>query len=187
MTSPDALAGRLGLGNRPARISLFHRVLAVVRAPTVDAELAEGVSPSASPAHQLRADHIRRPQTRSRIASALNAAIDDADGLGPYRSPIAPVNREAIILCRRELQALAESVPSAENASTRGLAIASQLVFDGSGALFDPPGLPNAAERLANSIHAARSALRVSAEFDPRHDWRNESWTGKARTSPRRI
>ena len=49
MTSPDALAGQLGLRNRRVRISLFHRVLAVVRAPTLDADLAAGIRPWATP------------------------------------------------------------------------------------------------------------------------------------------
>jgi hypothetical protein len=166
MTSPGALAGRFGLRNRRDRILLIPRVLAVVRAPTLDADLAAGVRSSATLAHQLRADHLTRARVRRRIATALYRAVADASRPVRHGTPQAPLSREAIRCCHRELRALATSVATLENPRTQGLAIASQLAFDGRGPLFFQPGQRGAIERLANTIQAAEAALRVSAEFE---------------------
>ena len=68
--------------------------------------------------------------------------------------------------CREQLLALATSVATIENPRTQGLAIASQLAFDGRGALFFQPEARGELERLANTIQVAEAALRVSADFD---------------------
>ncbi len=57
----------------------------------------------------------------------------------------------------------------------QGVAIAHQLAFDGSGALFFHPRDKRSVERLASTIGAAQSALRVSGDFDRRGGWRSES------------
>jgi hypothetical protein len=74
----------------------------------------------------------------------------------------------AIRCCREQLLALAASVATHENPRTQGLAIASQLAFDGRGALFFQPETRGELDRLANMIQAAEAALRVSAAFDER-------------------
>lgn len=166
MTSTGAPRGRLGPGNRRARTLLVPRFLAFVQAPSLDAELANGIRPSATLAHQLRADHLTRARVRRRIATALYRAVADASRPVRHGTPQAPLSREAIRCCHRELRALATSVATLENPRTQGLAIASQLAFDGRGPLFFQPGQRGAIERLANTVQAADAALRVSAEFE---------------------
>jgi hypothetical protein len=166
MASPRALAGRFGLRERRASVPVVPRFLALVRAPNLDAELAEGLLPSTTPAHQLRADHLRRPRVRRRIAAALNRAVAEAGRPVRRGSPEVPLNGDAIRRCRRELLALAASVATLEDPRTQGLAIAFQLAFDGRGALFLQPETRGGLERLANTIQAAHAALRVSAVFD---------------------
>lgn len=155
MTSPTLLVERISA-----------RWLAFVQAYRLDAELAEGLRPSASPAHQLRADRLHRARVRRRIASALNRAVADASRPVRYRSPQVPLSRMEIRCCREQLLALATSVATVENPRTQGLAIASQLAFDGCGPLFFQPETLGGLERLANTIQAADAALRVSADFD---------------------
>ena len=138
----------------------------MVQAPTLDAELAAGIRPSASSAHQLRASHLRREHVRRRIASALNGAVEAAGRPLHHEIGKAPLDREAVRSCHREIRALASLVASVENPRTQGVAIAFQMAFDGRGALFFQPDTPNGIERLANTIHAAQSALRVSGDFD---------------------
>jgi hypothetical protein len=53
-----------------------------------------------------------------------------------------------------------------DNPRIQGVAIAFQLAFDGRGAMFFHPDTPNDIERLANTVRAAHSALRVSPDFD---------------------
>jgi len=143
-------------------------LLAFLQAPRIDADLAEGIRPSASPAHQRRADHLRRARVRRRIAAALNRAVEDAHRFVRQGTAQAPLSREAIRCCHRELRALASSVASLEDPPARGVAISFQLAFDGRGALFFQPDTDHEIERLANTIAAARGALAVSAEFERR-------------------
>jgi hypothetical protein len=102
---------------------------------------------------------------RRRIATALNRAVDDA--FRPVRrgTAKAPLSREAIRQCAGEIRELANLVATLESPRTRGVAISFQLAFDGCGALFFQPGTPDRVERLANTLHAARRALHVSAEL----------------------
>jgi hypothetical protein len=163
MTFPGSLARRQHQ-HRP-RAQLLPRLLAVLQAPNLDAELAAGIRPSASPAHQARADHLLQCRVRRRIATALNRAVDDASRPVRRRTAQVPLSREAIQHCGGEVRELANLVATLESPGIRGVAIAFQLAFDGRGALFFQPGTPDAVERLANTLHTARRALRVSAEL----------------------
>jgi hypothetical protein len=137
-----------------------------VRAPNLDEELAAGIRPSATPAHQLRADHLRRRRVRRRIAAALNSAVEEAYRPVRPRTAQAPLSREAIRSCHHEIEELATALTAIESPRTRGVAIAFQLAFDGRGALFFQADEAYPTERLANAVWAAQSALLVSADFD---------------------
>lgn len=166
MTSHGAHAGRLKVGRGRPRLLLVARLVALVRAPTLDQDLADGVRPSASLAHRLRADHLTQPRVRRNIAAALARAVADADR-PVRRTAQVPLSREAIRCCERELRGLADALlVERENPRAQGVAIAFRLAFDGGGALFLQPETRHARERLANTVQAALSALRVSAEFD---------------------
>lgn len=164
MGFPGSLSRRLE-GHRP-RVAIVPRLLAALRAPMLDADLAAGVRPSATPAHQLRADHLRRKRVRRRIAVALSRAVDDAGRPVLRGTPQAPIRRRAVRGCEREIRALASAVATADNPRVQGLAIAFEMAFDGGGPLFDQPYTWVSVDRLANTVQTALSALRVSAEFD---------------------
>jgi hypothetical protein len=169
MTSPDPLAEHLA--EHPGAISRLKvrmnaQVRAVAQGPRLDSELAEGVSPSSSPAHLARADRITSPRVRRRVAGALNRAIEESFAPAQRLSTTAPLSEEAIRTCREQLITLARQIVAVENPRVQAVAIASQLAFDGRGALFFQPNEKSSVERLANTIRAALSALRVSGEFD---------------------
>lgn len=151
--------------HRP-RVAILLRLVAIARAPALDGELAAGMNPSVSAAHRLRADHLRRRPVRRRIATALERAVEDACHPDLPGTPQVPLRREAIHRCRREIQALAKAVATADQPRTQGVAIAFQLAFDGGSPLFLQAQSHDGVERLANTVQAALSALRVSAEFD---------------------
>jgi hypothetical protein len=142
------------------------RLLAFVQAPRLDTDLCAGVRPSASRAHRLRADHLRRRRVRRVIATALRRAVEDAHQPVRPRTAQAPLNREGIRRCQREILALADLVSTLESPRAQGIAIAFQLAFDGCGPLFFQPGTSDGTERLANTVEAAHRALRVSADFE---------------------
>jgi hypothetical protein len=145
---------------------LVFRLLALIRAPRLDADLGAGVSPSTTYAHRLRADHLRRTEVRRRIATALERAAEDVKHPVRHGTPQAPLDREAVHGCEREIRALANSVARAENPRTQGVALAFQLAFDGGSALFFHPDASDGIDRLANTVRSAQNALRVSADFD---------------------
>jgi hypothetical protein len=159
MTSLGSSAARLGS-------AINTRWIAVAHAYELDADLAYGVRPATSSAHQLRADRLHRPRVRRRIARALARAVVDARRPIRPRAPQIPLSSNEISRCERQLLALAESVAFAENPRTQALAIASQLAFDGGGPLFHQPGARGRSERLANTIHAADAAFGVCGDFD---------------------
>ena len=142
------------------------RLLALLQAPSLDADLGAGMRPSVSPAHQLRADHLRREDVRRRIARALERAVEDVSKPVCHATALAPLDRRAVRTCQRQIRALATSVSTMDDPRIQGVAIAFQLAFDGSGAMFFHPDAPDGIERLANTVRAAQNALRVSADFD---------------------
>jgi hypothetical protein len=165
MTSSEKIARR-ARGISRLRLRLSARVRASVEGPRLDSELAEGISPSASPAHLARADRITRPRVRRQIAAALNRAIEESFAPARRLTPQVPLSVTAIRECREQLITLARRIVNTENPRVQGVAIASQLAFDGRGALFFQPKEKSSSERLANTIQAAMNALRVSGDFD---------------------
>jgi hypothetical protein len=166
MTFRPRVAEPLASGARSRRTRVIPRLVATLRAPILDADLAAGRRPSATPAHQLRADHLLTPRVRRRIAAALNRAVADSIRPARDRSAQVPLSREAIRRCQRDLRALAAAIATLENPRVQGVAIASQLAFDGGGPLFAQPAVRDSVERLANTIQAANAALRISGQFD---------------------
>lgn len=165
MVSPERFARPAGWISQ-LRFRLNARVRAIVEGSRLDSELAEGVSPSASPAHLARADWITRPRHRRQIAAALNRAIEESFAPARRLTPQAPLSETAIRACREQLITLARRILTTENPRVQAVAIASQLAFDGRGALFFQPRDKSSTERLANTIGAALNALRVSGDFD---------------------
>jgi hypothetical protein len=163
--TPDSLTEQRDIVSQ-LRI-LVIKLRALAHGPSLDADLAMGIRPSASAEHLARADLITRPWTRRRIQAALNTAIERAAAPRRRVTAEAPVSANAILECRDQLIMLANAVVAAENPRVQGIAIARQLAFDGRGALFfQPKNRKRAVERLKNTIEAALRALSVSSEFD---------------------
>jgi hypothetical protein len=173
MASPDSLAGPLRFEPRRAlRASLFVRFYACVTGPSLDADLADGVSPTASILLGARADWITRPRRCRAVAQALGGAVDAAKRT-PNRglSPRVPVDANAVEDCRDDLLALAETLSTIEQPPAYGVAIARQLALDGRSPLFlqAPDRRHGANRRLAWTLEAAQRALVVSGDFDSLH------------------
>ena len=145
---------------------LVARFRALVQAPSLDADLGAGVRPSVSPAHQLRADHLRRKGVRRRIATALERAVEDVARPVNHATARAPLDREAVRSCQAQIRSLATRVSTLDNPRIQGVAIAFLLAFDGSGAMFFHPDSDDGIERLTHTVQAAHNALKVSADFD---------------------
>lgn len=170
MASPGSLAGlfRSELP-RAVRASFLVRLWAFLAGPRLDAELADGISPTTSIVLGARAVWITRRRACCTVAQALRGALDAA-GRPPDRCLQAgvPVDAGAVQVCRDDVLALAEALSTIERPSAYGVAIARQLAFDGRSPLFlqAPDRRKGADRRLACSLHAAHRALEVSRDFD---------------------
>lgn len=170
MASSGSLAGPLRFEpHRALRTRLLVRVWAFVAGPSLDAELADGVSPTASILLGARADWITRPRACRLVAQVLRGAVEAAEQ-PPNRSLSSrvPVEADAVELCADEVLALAERLTTIERPSAFGVAIARQLAFDGRSPLLlqAPAHRDGAGRRLASTVDAAHRALSVSADFD---------------------
>jgi hypothetical protein len=78
-----------------------------------------------------------------------------------------PVDCGAVRVCKDAVLSLADTLGTIERPPARGVAIARQLVFDGSSPLFlQAPDRKGNAQRLASTLYAAQRALEVAADFD---------------------
>jgi hypothetical protein len=171
MPFPGFQAGRLPPEPVGASGKRFlARLWALLAGPRYDAELAVGISPSTSICLRARANQITRRRACRRVAEALGGAIEAAKAPpkpNPW-DPKVPVDAAAIQSCSDSVSALAETLATIKRPPVRGVAIARQLAFDGRSPLFlqAAPYRKGADRRLANTVHAARRALEVSADLD---------------------
>ena len=170
MASPGSPAAHLpSESRRSPRTSLLVRLCAFLGGPSLDPELAQGISPTASILLGARADWITRPRACQKVAQALRGAVEAAERLPDRRrSTRVPLEADAIQACRDDALALAETLATVERPSSYGVAIARQLAFDGRSPLYlQAPDRRQGAElRLTWALNAAQRALDVSADFD---------------------
>lgn len=121
----------------------------------LDARLAEGVAPSASPELSLRARQLASRRSRRALAEALTSAARTAER--PEQrwmrtTALAPTVRSAI----GSLEALARDLVEVDDPGVRGVALASFLVCDPVSPLYSRHS-PVSVRELADR---ARSGLR---------------------------
>jgi len=137
-------------------VSTGERLLARLRAGSLDRQLATGTAPETGSLLALRADAIARPATRKSLARQVQRILRYAANPGRHR-PTA-LSGSA---CRNVLDAadvlgrLAERLRSPCPVSARGMAMVKILLTDGTGPLYYPARNGD----LAASVDDAISAL----------------------------
>jgi hypothetical protein len=134
------------------RPSLGLRLRVRIRARALDEELARGASPTRTRELALRAKQLVAPQLRERLAAALENLVEDVER-PPSISNIVPLPRREIIELRAPLIGLARRLRDPAPVYSRGAAMVSLLVRDGTGPAFTP-----------GAGAALRRALRVATE-----------------------
>jgi hypothetical protein len=121
----------------------------------LDPELASGADPAASAALTRRADQLRSPEERARIANRLVEFVGDARGanLGAFRTKTR-ARHAAIRASADDLVALALRLRDQAPITVRGAALIALLVNDPEGPLRHGDG-----HELADAVQAARVAL----------------------------
>jgi hypothetical protein len=127
---------------------IWLRVLTRWSAGDLDRRLALGIDPMLSDELSLRVGQLGSPGTRTRLANALRAAVEFANG---RRAPLIAtrLRREEIRSCGELLLSLAERLRAGEPVGAQGLAMTARLVDDRAGPLYRA--------RAAGSLPAAVS------------------------------
>jgi len=128
-----------------------------------DERLAAGDDPASSGELSLRAAQLRSPARRIRLASFLDHVVREAFSERPGFTTQAPVRRADVRSCADELSALARRLRERPAVNVRGVAMASQLLNDGTSPLYTETG-PSA---LSDVVHSALRTLDPEQATEP--------------------
>ena len=115
----------------------WHRLLARALASSLDRQLAAGRPPLSGHALAIRAREIISPAARRDLAQRWSNVLDRASRRPVPRSPRAPLRRGAVIAAGEDLREMISVLTSGLPIDARGAAMASRLLSDGTGPLYN--------------------------------------------------
>ncbi|MFY9782312.1 MAG: hypothetical protein WAK12_02090 [Acidimicrobiales bacterium] len=119
---------------------LWVRLAARVLAPSLDARLAQGEGPETSPLLAARALRLTSwPQRRTIADSWLDVLIQAREKLSPFDPRVRLVNRR-VLNVEWQIHALVNALLMPLT-TARGVAMASTLLGDGAGPLYNPSSM----------------------------------------------
>ena len=114
----------------------WDRALASTRAAVLDARLAAGVAPESGRLIGLRARALVVPARRQRLASDWDRLVKMARERPPARARV-PLRRDRIVAAEADIRDLQRSLRASAPVPARGVAIASTLLADGAGPVYN--------------------------------------------------
>jgi hypothetical protein len=140
------------------RLQPWHRALARCAAARLDRELAAGTSPESSVTLAARAIQLTSMTFRRDLATSVQrilAAAGDPPAIMPSRAadvprPRLPLSRAQISQLAGPLARLADSLTAPGPVPVQAVAMASQLLADGTGPLYHPVRGNNLAHLIEN-------------------------------------
>jgi hypothetical protein len=115
----------------------WDRLLADALAPSLDRQLAAGRPARSGQALAIRARDIATPAARRKLARRWTNVLDQASRRPVPRFVGAPLQRGAVIAAERDLHAMISVLTSGRPIDARGAAMASELLRDGTGPLYN--------------------------------------------------
>lgn len=150
---PSVLSGRSARAGAPAR--LWAHIGVRLHRARLDAILAEGADPAASPELQLRARQLTRPSHRQALAAGFEKALAAAEGPRPrFSSAVAPAKYE-VRAARAALLELCQDLRERPTVAPAGMALARQLLTDGTSPLY----IESRNDALWHALRRATAAL----------------------------
>ena len=147
----------------------WDRLLARVRAPSLDRRLAAGCPAGISRALAIRARQIASPAGRRELAQRWDHVLDLAGRPPVPRTPRAPLRRDRIAAAERDVREMLTILAGPLPITARGAAMASSLLSDGTGPLHNrrsPIGL-GAAVREATRQMVPFAGPRLEEDIRP--------------------
>jgi hypothetical protein len=112
-------------------------VAARLLASSLDRQLAEGRSPESHRLLAARAHVLVSPVMRRELVDSWDNLLVQARRSPVMRDPRAPFNRQAIIECESDIQEMLNALWTPLPVPARGLAMASWLLRDGAGPIYN--------------------------------------------------
>jgi hypothetical protein len=135
---------------------LIERLLARVRARSLDDRLLAGQRPEESRQLMARSARLLDPGYRSDVAAALRKMLDDAEHARRiFLKTQVQLREPKIIAVRSEIRELADELEADAVVSPRGVILADRLIRDGNSPLFWPGN-----ESVESAVKGARDALQ---------------------------
>ena len=135
----------------------WSRVLSRLLASSLDRKLAEGRSPESHLLLAARAQVLVSPVYRLTLTHNWADLLAQARRPAGVRDPRAPINRDSIVANEMGIRALLAELAAPTPGHVRGIAMASWLLSDGTGPLYD--------HRRSSELRTA--LLEAAALLDP--------------------
>lgn len=136
----------------------FRRPLATLFGPILDRRLASGCPPESGPLMAARAERLVSVPRRRALVRGWQGVLDQALRAPRARNPHAPLRRARVIDASGEVRAMLGALSNPLPVSARGVAMASRLLSDGTGPLYNR-NCP---------LHLSTALQEVTAQLDPR-------------------
>jgi hypothetical protein len=120
-----------------ARPRLWDRLLVRWRAPTLDAQLAAGHPVEADRRRAMRANLLVEPATRDEIADCWQDVLGRAARVRSVTDPRVPLQRLRVLAADADIRRMIVALRASAPVPARGVAIASMLLSDGTGPLYN--------------------------------------------------
>ena len=133
------------------------RLLARLLAPSLDRHLAEGEAPESTVLLAARAQMLVAPETRQALAEGWQDVLTQAHQPTVVGSRRVPVNRDSVIACEADMKAMVDALVVPLPVPARGAAMASWLLSDGAGPVYD----------RRRSSELDRAVRETIAQLDP--------------------
>jgi hypothetical protein len=118
----------------------------------LDAELAVGIAPETSPLHLSRARQLVNPRFRhARARDWEHVLVTSREPLRGLSGRVPP-RREIVRQAAAEIQELIAALQQIGPVPARGVAIATTLLTDGCGALYNPAAINDLATTIARAV-----------------------------------
>ncbi len=123
----------------PRGLHPLASLLARVRAPSLDRQLAAGVEPWRTPTHAARSRQLTSDRARRSFARSLERLVETVDApRTPFLSAAVPPSRARVREARPQLLTLACRLRGNAPVDPRGMTALRELLADGSGPIYTP-------------------------------------------------
>jgi hypothetical protein len=146
----------------PGWARVTDRIMARVRARSIDEKLLNGADTDGSAVMLVRRGRLLHRRYRSRVAAALRKLIEAArrGELNYFRAQI-PLRVSEVLENEPVILTLADELEQEERVSPRGVILADRLITDGDSPVYPPtPNRPRQ-DTVESAVKRARAALHM--------------------------